>query len=100
MLPVVNAVLHSLNVHNPSPVTLYNHPSLTKVVQAAPNRTSFPVHALPINRINGRKWERVIIKTCCMSHLNHAAAERRRGEIDIYLVFEAPAQLQSQIIND
>lgn len=35
-----------------------------------------------------------------MPHLNHAVAERRRREIDIYLVFEAPAQLQPQIIND
>lgn len=100
MLPVINVVLHPLNVHHPSPVTLYNPPSLTKVVQAAPNSVGFPLHALPINRINSRKWEHVIIKTCCMPHLNHAAAERRRREIDIYLVFEAPAQLQSQIMND
>lgn len=35
-----------------------------------------------------------------MPHLNRAAAERRRREIDIYLGFEAPAPLQSQILND
>lgn len=35
-----------------------------------------------------------------MLHVSHAAAERRQKEIDIYLAFEAPAQLQSQVIND
>lgn len=35
-----------------------------------------------------------------MPYLNYAAAEGKRREIDIYLVFEAPAQLQSQVIND
>lgn len=53
-----------------------------------------------MNGVNGRKWEHVVIRTYCTVRHTHAAAEGRCGEIDIYMVFEALAQLPSQVIND
>lgn len=97
LLPIIIVVLHQLNAHNPSSWAVY---LIVETIAAhfAANRTSSSASAA--NKENKRQErEHVVIRTDCTPRMNPAAAEGRLREIDIYLFFEAPAQLQSQVIN-